>query len=312
MAGMFAHDDDALDVDAVLAANSATGRRRPATAVGGSAEERQNRRVKQELRDQTVRLREAFLRQDVRITGSVPKYIVPSCLKAGGLALDPEATQDACWKFTTGDGRFNWMLFCDEIEKARGKSWSTASRLKSAKAFADIDRDGSGRLSRDELEGALDRWKIPVDEAKLDALVRACDAGALALLHRLAARRELLTLSHDALTSAHAARVLLYSSCADGDGNISYPEFVDGLARDLVNPSSIWGTVNHNKPRSTTPRGIGLQANRPPGTPRSPRTPRHAPLPPLVETTRGAVLFQESHDRRVRWELLQLRMLSGL
>lgn len=47
---------------------------------------------------------------------------------------------------------------------------------------------------------------MPVTEDKLDDLIKTCDA--------------------------------------DGDGNISYPEFVDGLARDLVAPTSIWGSVS--------------------------------------------------------------------
>ena len=37
------------------------------------------------------------------------------------------------------------------------------------------------------------------------------------------------------------ALCVLHRCDADGDGNISYPEFVDGLARDLVAPNSIWG-----------------------------------------------------------------------
>ena len=199
------HYDDPLSVDSVMAA--AKGGRRPATAVGGSAQKVQNLVVKQQLYNQTVRLRQAFLRQDGRITGTIPRYMLAPCLKAGGLELNQEQTKEAGWKFMTGEGRFNWINFCEHIEKARAKSWSEAGRVKSAKAFADIDRDGSGRLSRDELEDALKRWKVPLEGNKLDELVTACDA--------------------------------------DGDGNISYPEFVDGLARDLVAPTSIWGARWH-------------------------------------------------------------------
>ena len=182
------------------------GDRRPATALGGSAQKQQNLQVKQQLHNQTVRLREAFLRQDGRITGTIPKYMVPASLRAGGLELDAIQTQDACIKFMTGDGRFNWILFCEHIEKARSKSWSQASRIKSAKAFQEIDADGSGQLSPDEIEGALKRLKVTVNDEKLKELVKSCDA--------------------------------------DGDGNISYPEFVDGLARDLVAPNTVWGTVS--------------------------------------------------------------------
>lgn len=164
-----------LSSEAVLAAARAGGRR-PAIAVGGTVQEQQNIKVRQELHSQTVRLRESFLRQDRRITGSVPKYLLATCLRAGGLELDQSQAREATWKYTTGNGRFNWMLFCDDIEKARSKSWSQASRIKSAKAFAEIDRDGSGRLSRDELESALVKWNLPVDQPKLDALITACDA----------------------------------------------------------------------------------------------------------------------------------------
>ena len=89
------------------------------------------------------------------------------------------------------------------IEKSRAKSWSQANRVKSAGAFNDIDRDGSGMLSRDELEEYLRRMKVTVTPEKLTELIKGCDS--------------------------------------DGDGNISYGEFVDGLARDLVAPNSIWG-----------------------------------------------------------------------
>jgi Ca2+-binding EF-hand superfamily protein len=203
------HYQDPLSVDAVMDAANPQNQRRAATAVGGTRQQQQNLIVKQQLHSQTVRLREAFLRQDGRITGTIPKFMLAPCLRAGGLELDKAQTAEACWKFMTGDGRFNWILFCEHIEKARAKSWSQAGRLKSAKAFSDIDRDGSGRLSRDELEDALKRWKVPITPEKLDALVTACDA--------------------------------------DGDGNISYPEFVDGMARDLVAPTSIWGSVKSSQ-----------------------------------------------------------------
>ena len=55
-----------------------------------------------QLHNQTVRLREAFLRQDGRITGTIPKYMLASCLRAGGLELDQAQTNEACWKFMTG------------------------------------------------------------------------------------------------------------------------------------------------------------------------------------------------------------------
>jgi Ca2+-binding EF-hand superfamily protein len=207
---------DLFSAESVLEA-ARSPRQRPATAIGGGHQKVQDLHVKQQLHNQTVRLREAFLRQDGRITGTVPKFMLASCLRAGGLELSAQQTTEACWRFMTGDGRFNWILFCEHIEKARGKSWSQASRIKSAKAFQDIDRDGSGRLSRDELELALKKWKVPVSDDKLSDLIAKCDS--------------------------------------DGDGNISYPEFVDGLARDMVAPTSIWGAVTSAR-NTSTPRGL--------------------------------------------------------
>lgn len=201
-------DDEELGLDAVLQV-AKDPRGRPATSHGGSHLKMQNLAVKQKLHNQTVCLREAFLRQDGTITGTIPRFQVKYCLRAGGLELTEEETKDACWKFMTGDGRFNWQHFCDHIEKARKATWSQASRVKSAKAFADIDADGSGRLSRDELEAALKQWKVPADKDRLDKLISACDS--------------------------------------DGDGNISYMEFVDGLAKDLVTPTSVWGSVSVNR-----------------------------------------------------------------
>lgn len=166
------HYHDPLSVDAVLQANQSP-RRRSATALGGTPQKMQDLVVKQQLHNQTVRLREAFLRQDTRITGSISRYMVAPCLRAGGLDLNPAQTQEACWRFMTGDGRFNWMTFCEHIEKARGKSWSQASRIKSAKAFADIDKDGSGRLSRDELEVALKKWKVRPTSLRVPHSARA-------------------------------------------------------------------------------------------------------------------------------------------
>lgn len=213
------HYQDPLSVDAVIDAASPRNQRRAATAIGGSRQQQQNMLVKQNLHNQTVRLREAFLRQDGRITGTIPKFMVGPCLKAGGLDLDKQQTAEACWKFMTGEGRFNWILFCEHIEKARAKSWSQAGRLKSAKAFQDIDRDGSGLCSKDEIADALKRWKVPVTPEKLEEIVKSCDA--------------------------------------DGDGGISYQEFVDGMARDLVAPTSIWGSVKSARGGSRSARGAG-------------------------------------------------------
>ena len=64
------------------------------------------------------------------------------------------------------------------------------------KAFQFIDVDRSGYLGGAELRRALDLWNLKVDDATISALMKACDT--------------------------------------DGDGQVSYAEFVDALARDTV------------------------------------------------------------------------------
>jgi hypothetical protein len=69
------------------------------------------------------------------------------------------------------------------------------------KAFQYVDLDRSGRLSKKEIARALDLWNVPMDDHKLDLLLERCDA--------------------------------------DGDGGISYEEFVDVLARETVAPAAM-------------------------------------------------------------------------
>ena len=69
------------------------------------------------------------------------------------------------------------------------------------KAFQYVDLDRSGRLSKSEIARALDLWNIPLSDDKLDLLLEDCDA--------------------------------------DGDGGVSYEEFVDKLARETVAPAAM-------------------------------------------------------------------------
>jgi len=169
--------------------------------------------IMQQLHNQNVKLRTEFVRQDVRLTGSCAGYLVPSVVKAGGLELTRQQVDQAKKAFITGDGRFNWELFCDSIDNARQATWKDAAVLRSAKAFKQIDQDGSGRISRDELEAALKKYNVAVNQDQIEKVLNSVDA--------------------------------------DGDGDISYPEFVDGMARELVTPSSILGRMAHvtNSPR---------------------------------------------------------------
>ena len=69
-----------------------------------------------------------------RLAGHLPRRLSS---RMALLDLDKGQCTDAKFKFMTGEGRFNWLNFCDHIEKARAKQWSEAARLKSAKMFAD-------------------------------------------------------------------------------------------------------------------------------------------------------------------------------
>jgi len=69
------------------------------------------------------------------------------------------------------------------------------------KAFQYMDLDRSGRLSKKEIQRALDLWNVPLDEDKLDLLMATCDQ--------------------------------------DGDGGISYEEFCDKLVRETVAPAAM-------------------------------------------------------------------------
>lgn len=47
--------------------------------------------------------------------------------------------------------------FFSAVEKARNSAWGEASRIKHAKLFKSIDRDGNGFLGKQELSEALNR-----------------------------------------------------------------------------------------------------------------------------------------------------------
>ena len=69
------------------------------------------------------------------------------------------------------------------------------------KAFQYFDLDRSGRLSRKEIARVLDLWNIPIDDRKLDLLMSKSDE--------------------------------------DGDGGVSYEEFVDNFVRETVAPAAM-------------------------------------------------------------------------
>jgi len=69
------------------------------------------------------------------------------------------------------------------------------------KAFQYIDVDGSGSIGAHELKTALRQWNVGLDEEQANELLTRCDP--------------------------------------NGDGQVSYSEFVDALARDTVAPSAM-------------------------------------------------------------------------
>ena len=90
-----------------------------------------------------------------------------------------------------------------EIEILRSQTEEVIySRFKNMKrAFQHIDIDGSGKVDANEIGRAIKLWNIPMTEDKLAGLIQKCDK--------------------------------------DGDGGITYDEFVDVLARETVNPEAI-------------------------------------------------------------------------
>ena len=100
--------------------------------------------------------------------------------------------------------------------------------------FEKIDADGSGRLGRDELAMAVKGLKVHVNEAELNELFNSMDE--------------------------------------DRDGRLDMPEFVDGLATNMVMPSHVFSTVvtKHAGPYKLG----GVKYVRPGASPRGSASPR--------------------------------------
>ena len=77
--------------------------------------------------------------------------------------------------------------------------------MKHARMFKQIDQDNSGRISRDELETALHASNVSMPQDQIDKVLNTIDA--------------------------------------DGDGNISYPEFVDGMAKEMMTGANVFSRV---------------------------------------------------------------------
>jgi Ca2+-binding EF-hand superfamily protein len=78
---------------------------------------RRNERIR--LQSEATKLRSAFVTHDTRLTGSIPGYMLRSCLKSGGVQL-PEGELRAIYKkFQTSDGQFGWLQFCENLERGK-------------------------------------------------------------------------------------------------------------------------------------------------------------------------------------------------
>ena len=114
------------------------------------------------------------------------------------------------------------------------------------KAFQWADLDKSGSLNRSEIARALEMWNIPLDEKKLDQLMAICDK--------------------------------------DGDGEVSYAEFVNALARDTVGGGA-YGGVSQGGGPSSSAEALQLPLE---------------PLPPPSPTLREQRLEEKARLRQMR------------
>jgi len=223
-----------LTANAIL--NSPRDRPRSARA----AVPRQDLLIKEEIQNQMHRLRDAFVRADPRTTGTIPRHLMACTFKAGGMELPPAQLQDAKHKYTNGDGRFNWILCCNDVEKARHGAWHAATRVKAARAFNMLDLDGSGKLGRKELAQAVSKMNVNHDGKSLDELFDSMDE--------------------------------------DADGNLDFAEFVDGLATNMVTPNPVWGRVMREGRGPAMPGFLAGQHPLKQGSPRQ-TSPRNADSP---------------------------------
>ena len=172
-------------------------------------------------------MRKAFQYVDLDGSGTLDRSEIERALHLWGLPMEP-AKLDALMAMcdTTGEGEISYEEFCYALArdkalrttlanqegrkrvKATKAEASAAETLHNArealntrfsdmhKAFQYVDVDGSGTLDRHELERALQLWGVPLSEEKIDQLWSDIDTNA--------------------------------------NGEISYAEFVNALARDTA------------------------------------------------------------------------------
>ena len=197
--------------------------------------------VEQALNSRFSDMRKAFQYVDLDNSGTVNADELDRALQMWGLQL-PRAKVDALMSMcdTTGDGEISYAEFVHALKREATKPTSLAKQDKKAiltadqklekgaqkkaqealnakfadmhKAFQYVDLDRSGTVSRQELERALDLWGVKMTKPELDKLWSLCDT--------------------------------------TDDGEISYAEFVNALARDTAVGGAKLGEV-HKAPKLT-------------------------------------------------------------
>ncbi|KAL1520439.1 hypothetical protein AB1Y20_022021 [Prymnesium parvum] len=66
-----------------------------------------------------TRLRQAFMKEDPGIVGTIPTFLLRSCLRAGGVSLPTDEIKRMIMYYRGADGRFAWLDFCDALESRR-------------------------------------------------------------------------------------------------------------------------------------------------------------------------------------------------
>jgi hypothetical protein len=166
---------------------------------------RRDEDVKQWLHDVATRLRSAFVAHDGRLTGKIPRFLLPSCLKAGGFELTRQEMDEAIAMFPTNDGRFAWKAFCNSIESARQGAWGRAKRLPLANTLKEMapDRRTPSLVGERELADAVQsRWA-----------------------------------KHHAMSGQQLQQLL--AKCSHGGGKVDFGQFCSGTIQQIVAPPRV-------------------------------------------------------------------------
>lgn len=113
--------------------------------------------MRSRLHDLAVRLRAIFVREDATLSGTIPRHVLPHCLRAAGFDLTPLEVRECQQLFQSTNGRFDWQRFCDDISRERSIAWSRLKRVP-FEATAP-SQDNLGYVSPQELASTTARWR---------------------------------------------------------------------------------------------------------------------------------------------------------